>query len=65
MVAVNLLGLPAVAVPTGKVALADAPMGLPLGVQVIAGAFREDLALEAAGVIEAHLGFETPIDPVA
>jgi amidase len=64
MVAVNLLGLPAVAVPTGRVAVEDAPMGLPIGVQVIAGAFREDLALEAAETIEAHLGFETPVDPV-
>jgi amidase len=64
MVAVNLLGLPAVAVPTGKLAVEDAPMGLPVGVQVIAGAFREDLALDAAEIIEAHLGFETPVDPV-
>jgi len=39
-------------------------MGLPVGVQVIAGAFREDLALDAAEIIEAHLGIETPVDPV-
>ncbi len=65
MVAVNLLGLPAVAVPTGMTAAADAPLGLPLGVQVIAGRFREDLALDAAEVVEARLGLATPIDPVA
>src|SRR5262249_455803 len=64
MVAVNLLGLPAVAVPTGSIATADAPHGLPLGVQLIAGRFREDLALEAAEAIERKLGLETPIDPV-
>jgi amidase len=63
MVAVNLLGLPAVAVPTGTVPADGAPRGLPVGVQVIAGRFREDLALDAAEVIERHLGPATPIDP--
>jgi len=33
-------------------------------VQVIAGRYREDLALDAAEVIEAQHGLETPIDPV-
>jgi amidase len=65
MVAVNLLGLPAVAVPTGTAAVEDAPAGLPIGVQLVAGRFREDLALDAAEVIEARLGLATPIDPVA
>jgi amidase len=64
MTTVNLLGLPAVAVPTGLVAASDAPQGLPLGVQVIAPRFREDLAFDAAGIIEAALGIATPIDPV-
>ena len=41
-----------------------APKGLPVGVQVIAGRYREDLALDAAEVIEAQHGLETPIDPV-
>lgn len=57
VVAVNLLGLPAVAVPTG---VAD---GLPQVVQVIGPRFREDLCLAAAGAIEADCGLLTPIDP--
>ena len=57
LVAVNLLGLPAVAVPCG---LSD---GVPLGVQVIGGRYREDLCLDAAEVIEARHGLPTPIDP--
>ena len=57
LVAVNLLGFPAVAVPCG---LGD---GVPLGVQVIGGRYREDLCLDAAEVIEARHGLPTPIDP--
>jgi amidase len=57
LVAVNLLGLPAVSVPTGLWA------GLPLGVQVIGTRYREDLCLDAAEVIEAQRGLPTPIDP--
>ena len=64
MVTVNLLGFPAAAVPVGKVAAEGAPNGLPLGVQVIAGRYREGLALDAAEVIEAQHGLPTPIDPV-
>jgi amidase len=58
LVAVNLLGLPAVAVPTGRAG------GIPLGVQVIGSRYREDLCLDAAEVIEARHGLPTPIDPV-
>jgi amidase len=47
---VNLLGLPAAAVPTG---LHD---GVPLGVQIIGPRFREDLCLAAAQAIEARAG---------
>ena len=52
----NLLGLPVVCVPTGV------DKGLPLGVQVAADRFREDLCLQAAAAIEARLGTITPID---
>ncbi|MFG6198853.1 amidase family protein [Nonomuraea sp. JJY05] len=54
---VNILGLPAVAVPTG---LAE---GLPQGVQIIGPRFREDLCLDAADAIEARTPPLTPIAP--
>lgn len=53
-VAVNLLGLPSVAVPVGVAG------GLPQGVQIIGPRFREDLCLDAAEAVEAPL---TPINP--
>ena len=55
--AVNTLGLPAVALPVGPVE------GLPQAVQLISGRFREDLCLDAAAAIEERLGILTPIDP--
>jgi amidase len=57
VVAVNLLGVPAVSLPVG---VAD---GLPQVVQVIGPRFREDLCLTAAGAIEEACGVLTPIDP--
>jgi amidase len=56
-IAVNALGLPAVAVPVG---LSD---GLPQVVQVIGPRYREDLCLDAAAAIEAPVPPLTPIDP--
>lgn len=55
--AVNTLGLPAVALPVG---IAD---GLPQAVQVIGPRYREDLCLDAAAALEDRVGIITPIDP--
>lgn len=52
-----VLGLPGVSVPTG---LSD---GLPVGVQLVAGRFREDVCLDAAEIIEARAAMPMPIDP--
>ena len=56
-IAVNALGLPAVALPVGI------GNGLPQAVQVIGPQYREDLCLDAAAAIETRLGTITPIDP--
>ncbi|HVZ46610.1 MAG TPA: amidase [Ramlibacter sp.] len=56
LISVNLLGLPAVSVPTGVEG------NVPCGVQVIGSRFREDLCLAAAEAIEANCGVFTPID---
>jgi amidase len=55
--AVPVLGLPAIAVPTGVA------NGLPVGVQLIASRYREDLCLEAAEAIEARAGVRSPVNP--
>jgi amidase len=57
LMAVPVLGLPAMAVPTGVA------NGLPVGVQVIGRRFREDLCLAAAQAIEERSPRITPIDP--
>lgn len=57
MMAIPVLGFPAMSVPTG---VSD---GLPTGVQLLARRFDEDTLLEAATVIEARAGSFTPIDP--
>ncbi len=58
LLATPLLGLPSVSVPTGLTA-----EGLPMGVQIIAPRWREDLCLAAAEVVEARAPMPTPIDP--
>ena len=57
MMAIAMLGFPALAVPTGIVD------GLPAGVQLLGRRFREDTVLDAGEVIEARAGIFTPIDP--
>jgi amidase len=57
MLAVSTLGLPGLSIPTG---FAD---GVPIGVQLVAGRFQEDLCLMAGEVIEAQHRVVTPIDP--
>jgi amidase len=56
VVPVNLLGLPACAVPVG------CDDGLPQGVQLIGPRFREDLVLDAAEAVERRAPALTPID---
>jgi amidase len=53
----SFVGVPGVAVPTGVVE------GLPVGVQIVGRAFREDLCLDAARAVEDRLGVLTPVDP--
>jgi amidase len=55
--AVALLGLPGLSVPTGIM------NGIPTGVQIVADRFREDLCFDAGEAIEAAVGVFTPIDP--
>lgn len=57
MMAVPLLGFPALSVPTG---VAD---GLPVGVQLLGQRYREDMVLDAGEVVEARTGTFTPVDP--
>jgi amidase len=57
MMAVPLLGFPALSVPTGIEG------GLPMGVQVLGRRFDEATLLDVGNVIEARAGTFTPIDP--
>ncbi|WP_372621499.1 amidase family protein [Falsiroseomonas sp.] len=56
-VGLPLMGLPGLVVTTGLVGR------VPVGVQLLAGRYREDLLLEAGAVIEAAGVPATPIDP--
>lgn len=55
--ATSFVGVPAVAVHAGVFE------GLPQGVQIVSGMYREDLCLAAAQAIEQRIGIATPIDP--
>lgn len=57
MIALPLTGLPALTVSTSLVGRA------PVGVQIVAGRFREDLCLAAGAVIEARGVPPAPVDP--
>lgn len=57
MFVVPLLGVPALSAPVG---LVD---GVPMGVQLIANRFREDMLFAAARAIEMRCPAMTPIDP--
>jgi len=57
-IAINLLGMPSAAVPTGPVD------GIPMGVQILGQRYREDMTLDAAQAIEDVCGTTTPIDPM-
>jgi amidase len=59
--AIPLLGLPGLCVPVGGAH--DEGVRVPVGVQLVAARFREDLLLDAAEVIEARYPRTTPIDP--
>jgi Asp-tRNA(Asn)/Glu-tRNA(Gln) amidotransferase A subunit family amidase len=47
----NLLGAPAIAVPVGK-----SREGLPIGVQIVAGPWQEELVISVAAALEEQLG---------
>ena len=57
MLAVSVLGLPGLSVPTG---LAE---GVPVGVQLVAGRFQEETCLAAGEVLEARTAIRLPIEP--
>lgn len=57
LLATAVLGMPGLSVPTG---LAD---GIPIGVQLMAWRFREDLLLEAGSAIEHAAGFTAHAQP--
>ncbi|MGJ7496563.1 amidase family protein [Variovorax sp. RT4R15] len=59
MIGLPLTGLPALTVTTGMVGKS------PVGVQLVAGRYREDLCLAAGEAIEARGVPPMPIDPVA
>jgi amidase len=55
---VNFLGLPGLSVPTATMAET-----IPLGVQLVAARFREDICFALGDIIEAHAGIPAPITP--
>ena len=54
----NTLGAPAAVVPVGR-----SPEGLPIGVQIAARPFEDEVALGVAGLVDAAFGYRPP--PIA
>lgn len=55
---INFLGLPGLSVPTATVA-----ENIPLGVQIVAARFREDICFALGEIIESRAGVTAAIDP--
>jgi amidase len=51
----NVLAAPAAVVPVGR-----SPEGLPIGVQIVAHPFEDEMALRVAAVIDAAFGYKAP-----
>jgi amidase len=51
----NVLAAPAAVVPVGS-----SPEGLPIGVQIVARSFEDEIALGIAGVVGAAFGYRAP-----
>ena len=56
----NVLAAPAAVVPVGR-----SPEGLPIGVQIVARPFEDEVALGVAGVVDAVFGYRPPPMAVA
>jgi amidase len=54
----NSLAAPAVVVPVGR-----SPEGLPIGVQIVARPFEDEVALAVAAIVDSAFGFRVP--PIA
>jgi amidase len=51
----NMLAAPAAVVPVGR-----SPEGLPIGVQVVARPFEDEVALGVAAIVDAAFGYRPP-----
>ncbi len=51
----NTLGAPAAVVPVGR-----SPEGLPIGVQIAARPFEDEVALGVAGIVDRAFGYQSP-----
>ena len=54
----NVLAAPAAVIPVGR-----APEGLPIGVEIVARPFEDEVALAVAAVVDDEFGFVVP--PIA